>query len=101
MTHEIPADVAAAREEYEARILGLHMPAQLRLAAERYADQPAFSDRFDVPEGEAWSTITWAETWDKARQVAAALISLGVEKGDPVAIMANNRTAHTLADYGP
>ena len=100
MTHEIPADVAAAREEYEARILGLHMPAQLRLAAERYADQPAFSDRFDVPEGEAWSTITWAETWDKARQVAAALISLGVEKGDPVAIMANNRTAHTLADYG-
>ena len=76
------------------------MPAQLRLAAEKYADQPAFSDRFDVPEGEAWSTITWAETWDKAQQVAAALIALGVEKGDPVAIMANNRTAHTLADYG-
>ncbi len=100
MTHEIPADVAAAREQYEARILGLHMPATLRLAADKYADQPAFSDRFDIPEGEPWSTITWAETWDKAQQVAAALIALGVEKGDPVAIMANNRTAHTLADYG-
>jgi len=100
MSYEIPADVAAAREDYEARILGLHMPAQLRLAAEKYADQPAFSDKFDVAEGESWSTITWAETWERAQQVAAALIALGVEKGEPVAIMANNRTAHTLADYG-
>ena len=100
MPDEIPAAVAEARETYEARILGLHMPATVRRAAERYRDQPAFSDRFDVPEGETWSTITWAETWQRTQQVAAALIDLGVEKGDPVAIMANNRTAHTLADYG-
>lgn len=100
MTYEIPAEVAAAREDYEARILGLHMPATVRQAAERYADAPAFSDRFDVPEGETWSTITWRETWEQTQQVAAALIDLGVERGDPVAIMAANRTAHTLADYG-
>ena len=100
MAHEIPADVAAAREEYEARILGLHMPATVRQAAERYGDQPAFSDRFDVPEGATWSTISWAETWEQTQRVAAALIDLGVEVGDPVAIMADNRTAHTLADYG-
>lgn len=100
MTYEIPADVAAAREDYEARILGLHMPATVRQAAERYADMPAFSDRFDVPEGETWSTITWRETWEQTQRVAAALIDLGVGRGDPVAIMAANRTAHTLADYG-
>lgn len=100
MTYEIPADVAAAREDYEARILGLHMPATVRQAAERYADMPAFSDRFDVPEGETWSTITWRETWALTQRVAAALIDLGVQRGDPVAIMAANRTAHTLADYG-
>uniref|UniRef100_UPI0014562908 AMP-binding protein n=1 Tax=Cellulomonas telluris TaxID=2306636 RepID=UPI0014562908 len=100
MTYEIPADVAAAREDYEARILGLHMPATVRQAAERYADMPAFSDRFDVPEGETWSTITWRETWEQTQHVAAALIDLGVQRGDPVAIMAANRTAHTLADYG-
>ena len=74
MAHEIPADVAAVREEYEARILGLHMPATVRQAAERFGDQPAFSDRFDVPEGETWSTISWAETWERTQQVAAALI---------------------------
>ena len=100
MSHEIPADVAAVREEYEARILGLHMPAVVRRAAEKFGDQPAFSDRFDVPEGETWSTISWAQTWEQTQQVAAALIDLGVQKGDPVAIMAVNRTAHTLADYG-
>ncbi len=97
---ETHPDVLAVREEYEARILGLHMPATVRQAAEKYGDQPAFSDRFDVPEGETWSTITWAETWELTRRVAAALIDLGVEAGDPVAIMAANRTAHTLADYG-
>ena len=100
MTDEIPADVAAVREEYEARILGLHMPARCARRPSGYGDQPAFSDRFDVPEGETWSTISWAETWAQTQQVAAALIDLGVETGDPVAIMATNRTAHTLADYG-
>lgn len=100
MTYEIPADVAEVREQYEARILGLHMPATVRQAAERFGDAPAFSDRFDVPEGQTWSTISWRETWELTQQVAAALIALGVEKGDPVAIMATNRTAHTLADYG-
>jgi long-chain acyl-CoA synthetase len=100
MSHEIPADVAAVREDYEARILGLHMPAVVRQAAERFGDQPAFSDRFDVPEGATWSTASWAQVWEQTQQVAAALIDLGVQKGDPVAIMAVNRTAHTLADYG-
>ena len=93
-------DVLAAREEYESRIVGLHMPATVRRAAEENPDLPAFSDRFDVPEGQTWSTITWGETWELTRQVAAALIDLGVRAGDPVAIMAANRTAHTLADYG-
>ena len=100
MATEVPADIAAVREEYEARILGLHMPATVRQAAEKFGDQPAFSDRFDVPEGETWSTISWAETWARTQRVAAALIALGIEKGDPVAVMASNRTAHTLADYG-
>ncbi|HYJ27987.1 MAG TPA: AMP-dependent synthetase/ligase [Nocardioides sp.] len=97
---ETEPDVLAVREQYEARILGLHMPATVRQAAETYGDAPAFSDKFDVPDGETWSTISWTETWDLTRRVAAALIDLGVEPGDPVAIMAANRTAHTLADYG-
>lgn len=85
-TVEVPAEVAAVREDYEARILGLHMPALVRRAADRYGDQPAFSDRFDVPEGQTWSTTSWRETWEGTQQVAAALIALGVEPGDRVAV---------------
>lgn len=97
---DIAPDVAQARAEYEQRIAGRSMPTVLRDAAEHYADEPAFSDRFDVPEGQTWNTITWAETWQRAQQVAAALIALDVQVGDTVALMASNRTAHTLADYG-
>ena len=35
---ETEPDVLAVREEYEARILGLHMPATVRQAAEKYGD---------------------------------------------------------------
>ncbi len=100
MTHPIPPDVAAARAEYEARIEGLHMPEVVRRAAEQYADRPAYSDKYDVPEGQSWSTLTWAQTWQGAREVAAALIDLGVEKGDSIALMSPNRNLHTLVDYG-
>ena len=65
MSEATPTDVLAVREEYEARIAGRHMPAVLEEAAQRYGDQPAFSDRFDVPEGASWSTLSWAETWER------------------------------------
>ena len=74
MATEVPDDIATVREDYEARILGLHMPATVRQAAERFGDAPAFSDRFDVPEGETWSTISWAQTWEQTQRVAAALM---------------------------
>jgi long-chain acyl-CoA synthetase len=94
------ADVLTTRAEYEARIAGKTLPMIVQQTAAEHGDNPAYSDRFNVPEGETWSTITWAETWELTQQVAAALIALGVEKADPVAIMGDNRTAHTLADFG-
>ena len=98
MPIETPADVAAVREEYEARILGLHMPAVVRQAAERYGDAPAFSDRFDVPEGSTWSTISWAETWARTQQVAAAL---NRETARPVATLHYEGLALTGCDHHP
>ena len=93
-------DVLAARAEYEARIAGKNMPLMVQAAAAEFGDQPALSDRYELAEGEAWSTLSWAQVWERTQQVAAALIALGVQTGDPVALMAVNRNHHTVADYG-
>ena len=53
-----------------------------------------------MPEGEAWRTITWAQTRELALDVAAGLIEAGVQPGDTVAIMATNRIEHFVADMG-
>ncbi len=66
----------------------------------RYGDQPAYSDKHHVPEGESWRTLTWTETREPAFDLAAGLIEAGLAVGDTVAIMANNRIEHFLADMG-
>ena len=42
---------------------------------------------------------TWAEVYDKTLRLAQALISLGLNKGDRVAILANNCADWFIADY--
>jgi long-subunit acyl-CoA synthetase (AMP-forming) len=63
--------------------------------AERYADMDAYSDR----DGDApWQTLTWSQFRDRALQLAAALVRLGLQPGERVALMLPNRTEHVLAD---
>ena len=67
---------------------------------QQYGDEPAYSDKHDVPDGESWRTLTWTETRELGLDVAAGLIELGVQVGDHVAIMASNRIEHVVADIG-
>jgi long-chain acyl-CoA synthetase len=60
-----------------------------------HADEPAYSDRH-APEG--WRTLTWRQVHEEALDLAAALVDLGVQAGDTVALMASNRVEHVLAD---
>ena len=47
-----------------------------------------------------WQTASWAD-WDKAaREIAAGLVSLGVLRGDRVAILSNTRAEWMHADVG-
>ncbi|MCW2867732.1 MAG: long-chain fatty acid--CoA ligase [Marmoricola sp.] len=93
-THPAP-DVDALREEVAAV-----MPASLAHALEAtvatYADSPAYAD--DRGPGRTPRTLTWRELRETALDLAAALVDLGVEPGDRVAIMATNRLEHVLAD---
>ena len=65
-----------------------------RANARRLADRPALRRR--VAEG--WETLTWGEYAAQVDEVAAALIDVGVQAGDRVAILSGNRVEWHLAD---
>ncbi|NNG35779.1 AMP-dependent synthetase/ligase [Nakamurella aerolata] len=54
---------------------------------------------FQYPDGKgSWSSLTWKQTADRVYQLAAGLISLGVQPQDRVAIAASTRIEWILAD---
>ena len=64
--------------------------------ADRFGSLPAI--RWSVDDGQR--TLSWAAYRQKVREVAAGFRSLGVGKGDFVALMAGNRPEHVIADLG-
>jgi long-chain acyl-CoA synthetase len=93
-------DVHAERARIEGLIQGKTLIDSLADTVRTRGDEPAYSDRHEAIEGESWRTLTWAQTRERALDVAAALIERGVRVGDTVAIMATNRIEHFLADMG-
>ncbi|NRQ49003.1 AMP-dependent synthetase/ligase [Aeromicrobium stalagmiti] len=47
-----------------------------------------------------WEPVTWADYWDAASLVGHALLSLGVEPGDRVAVHSENRREWLFCDIG-
>ena len=68
----------------------------LTTALWRRADDPAEAMRFH--DGHRWVSLSWSEVAHRVREVAAGLIALGVEPGEPVAIMSPTRSEWTIAD---
>ncbi len=60
--------------------------------AERYADQVAIRSVDGAHE------LTFADYADRVRRIAAGLASIGVERGDTVALMMSNRPEFNLCD---
>ncbi|MGJ3242569.1 MAG: AMP-dependent synthetase/ligase [Opitutales bacterium] len=63
----------------------------------RFADRPAFATR---DKHGHYASITYADLLERGRNLATALIELGVRHRDHVAILADNRLEWILADYG-
>lgn len=57
-------------------------------------DAPAFL----YPEEGIWKTLSWRETASRVRELACGLVSLGLTKGDRVAIVSTTRLEWILAD---
>lgn len=70
--------------------------AELVLAAgHRFGDTPAFRHK----TGYGWSEVSYATLARTARELAAGLITLGIERGDRVALFANTRPEWSYVHY--
>lgn len=67
-----------------------------RLAAERYGDKPAFASR--VRKG-VFKPVSYRDLYDFGLFLGSALIELGVEARDHVALLADNRVEWNIVDY--
>jgi long-chain acyl-CoA synthetase len=92
-------DVLEARTRIEKEIAGRTLLTAFAATAADGGDKPAYSDKIGI-DGPGWRTLSWTETADTARTVAAGLIAYGVQPGDMVAVMASNRIEHVLASAG-
>lgn len=67
-----------------------------RLAAERYGDLPAFASR--VKKG-VFKPVSYRDLYDYGLFLGTALIELGIESRDHVALLADNRVEWNIVDY--
>jgi long-chain acyl-CoA synthetase len=93
----VTSEIAAQRAALQATWAGQTMCDALAATADRYGDLPAYSDRDGA---DPWQTITWAQTRQKALELAAGFAELGLRPGDKAALMLPNRLEHVLADFG-
>jgi len=70
-------------------------PWRLLDQARRRPDKPAYG----FHDGEAWRTRSWADYAEEVRQAGRALLALGLEPGQAVAILGYNRPEWTIAGH--
>lgn len=86
--HAVPAspDTAASPAPAAALAGFIPPPALLLQTAERLGTHPAYFERTDA----GWQATSWQDYARQVREAACALISLGVSRGDAVAILSFN-----------
>ncbi|MCA1814776.1 MAG: AMP-binding protein, partial [Halobacteriales archaeon] len=70
------------------------LPEMFQRTAARRAEKPALKDK----SAAGWRTITWAGYARYVRDLSCFLLSLGIAKGDRVAILAHNSPEWAIAD---
>lgn len=88
--------VERERREIAAAIGDMTLVDVMNRNAERFGPRAALK----WMEEDGGRTLSWSAYRDRVREAAAGLLSLGVGRGDFVAIMAANRPEHVMADLG-
>lgn len=68
----------------------------LRQRCREWAAQPALRHK----RRGIWSSVSWAQYYERARAVGLALDALGLRRGDAVAVLSENRPEWLYADMG-
>jgi long-chain acyl-CoA synthetase len=55
-------------------------------------------EAYRFPVGETWESLTWQQTGDRVRKLAAGLVALGIEPEQTVGIASTTRVEWVLAD---
>src|ERR1044071_5886165 len=69
------------------------------LLARRVRDTPD-REAYRYPVGEQWRSMTWRQSGERIRAIAAGLLSLRLDRGGRVGILCNTRVEWLLADLG-
>src|SRR3954470_12806453 len=69
------------------------------LLARRVRDTPD-REAYRYPVGDQWRSMTWRQSGERVRAIAAGLLSLGLDREDRVGIVCNTRVEWLLADLG-
>jgi long-chain acyl-CoA synthetase len=81
-----------------ARAIIANRPESLgRMFFDRVRSTPG-REAYRYPDGTGWTSVTWGQTGDRVRRIAAGLIALGVEPEQRVGIASGTRYEWILAD---
>ncbi len=72
-----------------------HLADMIFQSAQTYAAEPAMR----IKTGDLWHTRSYQEVGETVRQIARALLALGVQPGDRVGIFSENRPEWALVDF--
>jgi len=70
-----------------------------QLLARRVHDTPD-REAYRYPVGEQWRSMTWRQSGERIRAIAAGLLSRGLDREDRVGILCNTRVEWLLIDLG-
>jgi long-chain acyl-CoA synthetase len=70
-----------------------------QLFAQRVSQTPD-REAYRYPVGESWRSMTWRQSGERVKAIAAGLLSLGLHREERVGILANTRVEWLLCDLG-
>jgi long-chain acyl-CoA synthetase len=73
------------------------LPSMAAMFFQRVAKNPG-NEAFRYPVGESWTSVTWKEAGDRVTNLAAGLLSLGIQPEQRVGIAAGTRYEWILSD---